>query len=454
MSDPGTCEEWLREILHEIDNLPSGSFWIRDLREGKYHFPVSLPTGDGRSIAIRPEIDKRISNFAKMLMHSHFRCHKSRFFSREWHRIVRQAIGMVLANCNEGEDIENDAARALTDVVEGVRTQIGEILEREYAFGCHLFAVPDIDAFAIGSVRVESRVDWLSRMQKEGALSKGTHRRIGRVWNGEKVRERKRSDDAIYEREIIETVGDGEYVCSVAVGRMGEEMALRKGLTGARIALAAIALSWIRPSFALNRFVLLFDEAPHLQRCVLSFPGGGRGWYGHWLALPHGVPLTKEQWASTKSEYGGVFAVVGEAVDFVTEGRRKTRRPRTMDRISQSLLWFYEACSEREDAMAIVKFCSSMEALAGGKRSNGIRKLVEVRLGIRDEGAFGQLLGEIYSDGRSRTVHGTNARLGEDWRGMRLAAEDLARELLLACVKWIDEECEADDPKLLLQGNA
>jgi hypothetical protein len=67
------------------------------------------------------------------------------------------------------------------------------------------------------------------------------------------------------------------------------------------------------------------------------------------------------------------------------------------------------------------------------QKAGGIRKVINARLGIKDgdtvwDGAtFRQVIDEIYSDGRSRTIHGTNDKLGYDWSVTRMLSEYFAR---------------------------
>jgi hypothetical protein len=72
--------------------------------------------------------------------------------------------------------------------------------------------------------------------------------------------------------------------------------------------------------------------------------------------------------------------------------------------------------------MAIVKFSASMDALGGGHRAGGIRRVINARLAVKDSDTIRPggptmkaTIDKIYSDGRSRTIHGTNEKLGHDW---------------------------------------
>ena len=60
-----------------------------------------------------------------------------------------------------------------------------------------------------------------------------------------------------------------------------------------------------------------------------------------------------------------------------------------------------------------------------------------------------QAMAQIYAEGRSRTAHGTNDRLANDWTEMRALAEILTRYALIGCLHWAAENPEVDDPDQL-----
>jgi hypothetical protein len=94
--------------------------------------------------------------------------------------------------------------------------------------------------------------------------------------------------------------------------------------------------------------------------------------------------------------------------------------------------------------MAMVGFAASLDALGKGTKTKGILMVLEARLGIKRTGAinpqgptFQSLLDTIYSEGRSRTIHGTSQKIGYDWTNMRGTAEHLARYALVACLAHV-----------------
>lgn len=106
--------------------------------------------------------------------------------------------------------------------------------------------------------------------------------------------------------------------------------------------------------------------------------------------------------------------------------------------------------------IAVIKFMSSLDALACGRRATGIMKLlsaranVDINAPIRESGpTFKAVIDDLYSQGRSRLLHGNSERLGHDWEGTRGLAEYFARIGLVLCFHWAAENAKCDDPKQL-----
>ncbi len=144
-------------------------------------------------------------------------------------------------------------------------------------------------------------------------------------------------------------------------------------------------------------------------------------------------------------------------IEFYLSPDGKVNRPKLMNTLFQSLLWFHEGCREQVDHIAIVKFAASLDALARGKRKSGIMKLIKARLGFDRRDRFrpnGQTMQEgveeIYGEGRSRTIHGTNENIARDWSSTRRFAESLSRHCLISCLSWASVT-NADDPEQMKQ---
>ena len=123
-----------------------------------------------------------------------------------------------------------------------------------------------------------------------------------------------------------------------------------------------------------------------------------------------------------------------------------------------SLWWFHEACRERSDLLAIAKFASSMDALAGGDRARGINKLITNLLGVRSKKPWltdgrspHDIVKEIYEVLRNNIIHGSIKHFDRDWSASRGRSEFVARRCLVACLEWMERNPGATKSKEMLR---
>ncbi len=451
MNDKASCARLLAGILGKIRNLCEGTVRFQDFADKNYPLPTFLNLGDGDQILITREIEQLIGSLAKALMDQRFQSYRSRFSDQDWRRLAKAALGGVLsADAIPEMDPHQTAKIILSEIEKQMKTWVDGIQEREFVFGCHFSKIPDLETFSIGPVRFEPRVVWLERLHCEGKVSIVSRSRIRRAWQGKRLRARVSSQDASFERRILQTVGDGDYVCSVSVGPTGSEAGLQKSLIAARLAMAAVALGFDKPSRALRDMVLVRDTRLHVEEHIEFSPSGLAGWTSAASFSPGGIGwLTEQQWADLASELEEVFDSAGNAIRYFTHGDSAVDRPKIMNALLQALLWFYEAATERVDVMAIVKFCSSMEALTGGKKKAGISDLIQSHLTVTNVPQLEKDLKRLYGEGRSRTVHGTSDHLGHDWSSSRRLAEFLARGCLIGSLVRTANYGGPDDPRIL-----
>ena len=201
---------------------------------------------------------------------------------------------------------------------------------------------------------------------------------------------------------------------------------------------------------------LLFDRRVHQQK-ALTFVQGKTILAGSRLShMPHGPWLEDGEWETLFAEQSSYFGVVGDVLSYLIDATAGGNRPAMLNAFAQALLWFHEGCRESVTLMGIVKFSATLDALSCGGKSGGIKRLIAARLGIPEQApirpggpTLKAAIDQIYSDGRSRTIHGTNSKLGHDWSGTEGLSEQFARLCLLACFDWAAKNPLCDDPKQL-----
>lgn len=444
----------ITEIILELTSI-QGKPPRALVEDGDFPIPPMIPAGDDRSIWVTKSIERNITALAKLL-HAGDATLALRYTDAEWRSCVRSAIGPQLAKIDLDGDASANAATVLAAVRATLSAPASIIEEREHAFACTLFGKIDTAPFAIGPLRFEPREDWLKRKTDDGDIPSDIADRVLAQWAGQTLE--RLTDNLSHWREeaIIDGVGHCPFVCSVKTAGYANDAGTDKALTAARLGLTMIALVWQTPSKTLEGFNLLYDRSVHHQR-ALSFTPGKVTLPGSKLShLPHGPTLKAGEWENELATRAPYFRVCGEILDYMLSADGSVARPNLMNTLAQSFIWFHEACRETVGLMAVVNFSAAMDTLACGRKSSGIRQLINTRLGIADTKpvfAGGPTLKAaielIYSEGRSRAIHGVSKKIGHDWTSTRDLAEQLARLSLAMCVVWAAKHPNEDDPELL-----
>lgn len=449
-----TWLEQIKSIIEELKDIQTKPqpYWGKD---DEFLLPRMIGTGDGGSVIVSRRIDKAIVVVADQLMNIDQRVAR-RFIRSEWRAFVRKAFGPVLARIDLDADLEHNASLVHTEVTAALRKWIPDCEPCEYAFGCTLFDDVIVRPFVIGPVCFESRLEWLARKHREGNVSGVTKRRIEQIWLGKRLQKRKSSYDGVAESNILEAVRTGPFVCSVSTSGLAAEAGLEKSLTVARLAMTAIALLWHNSSQALKGMNLFYDRHVHQQVSLVFIPGKVALAGLRLSHFPHGPWMMDGQWEKVFEQKRDHFLITGQILEYFLSPNGVVVRDRLMSTLAQSLLWFHEGCREGVAVMAIVKYAAVLDALACGGKANGIRKLISARLGIQDDTLIGpsgptlrQAIEDIYSVGRSRTIHGTNNKLTHDWTHIRGLAEHFARLCLSACFDWAAKNPSSNSPQAL-----
>lgn len=477
----------VRRIILELVKIQESP---QPYREDGADFPLPrmISTGNGQFITISKTIDQLIGDIARRMRTTN--AFQSHFTADDCQKLVRSSFGPALAKIDLEADLTNNIRSVLADVETAVSARTDYVLnagEREYAFGCTLFADKNFESFKIGPVRFEPRKIWLERKASDGRsarIAAGGHiqrfnyqiadgpipritkRRIEGAWQGKKLKARKPSYDRDNEQDIIAAIGECPYVCSVTTHGFGDKAGLNKALLAARLALTTISLIWENTSKALGGLNLLFDREMRRQHLLFFTSDGLIGGGNTISTMPHAPFAMHDELNEYIADYSGEFTVAGEAITWLLNPAGTYQRPETMNVIAQALLWFHDGCREVIDLKAIVSFASCMEVLAGGDGRESILRLIKARINLnenapihRDGLTVKAVIDRIYVDGRNRFLHGPRQRgnhvwtnkLGHDWSGVRRNAEILARLCLINCMKCVASNSEADDPAILLK---
>ncbi|MBZ0089328.1 MAG: hypothetical protein K8H90_03005, partial [Thermoanaerobaculia bacterium] len=249
---------------------------------------------------------------------------------KEWAWQVRSAFGPAFMLIDLDDDQEESARTVLASVRSRMRESSPAAEEREYAFGCTLFGNSDIPGFDIGPVRFEPREEWLSRKIASNDVTKITARRVRLTWSGKTPRKRKRTIDALRERDVLDGVGSCTYVASVKTKGLAPEASRLKAQMAAHMAMTVIALRWNTPSRTLAGFYLLNDAGVRHQRSMVFIPGRRTLAGANLVGLPHGPIIKKDEWDKQVADNADDFAVMGDAIAYYLSAGWTGPRPRMM----------------------------------------------------------------------------------------------------------------------------
>lgn len=442
----------IAEIISELTDIQNGTKPAVE-KNDPFPIPRMIGTSDDAGIIVSRKVDDLITSVSRELKSSDQGLVR-RVQDEEWNKFVRAAFGPALAKIDLADDLQQNAKAVLDDVRASIAQSAAGYGKCEHAFACTLFSNnTKIDAFSIGQVRFEPKLDWLKRKFDDGFIPKTSYQRILKAWDGKRLGKRKPSFESIHEEGILDSIGTSPYVCSVDTDGFASDAGKEKALMAARLALTSISLLWQTPSKALDGFNLSYDRTLHRQKSLSFVPGkvvlpGSK--FSH---SPHGPYLKNGVWEEMFADAADHFKATAEILDYFLSPTGSVVRPKLMNTLALALLWFHEGCRETVPVMAVVNFAASMDAIGRGKAAGGIRKVITARLGLKDGDPIRkdgpkmkEAIDRIYSEGRSRTIHGTTDRLGHDWSSMRALSEQFARLLLLSCIDWAAKHPALGEP--------
>ena len=415
-----------------------------------------IATGNGGSILVNETTDQAIRNVADW-MRQETPTLRSTHTVKEWQAMVRAAFGPVLVQLDFSDSFENVARILKSKIEKEMNERIVGYTKRGTSLGCWLFSQPTNGSFSIGPVCFEPRQIWLNRVLDTGDISKVTHRRLSRDFSGRSVRKRKSSVDAVQEKSILEALGNAPTVCTTITQGLAPETTQRRTILAARLALTSISLLWQMPSQVLDHFRISTDHGSRIIRMVPVAPGPRMIGGSRLVGRPPGFPIDTVDWDLLAKENAGFLSLAGRMIACWTSRSAHEQASRLLLNLSQSIFFFWKACREESDVMAVVEFVASIECLSGGRKESGIVKLLSARLGIEENDPFHhgetlkQVIRRIYGTGRSRTIHGSNSEIVHDWSPVRALTECIARIAIVSCIDWFQQNPKATDPKELLK---
>lgn len=445
----------LVSILEELKSIASAPSLSAKQSHKQLELPQWISAGDGQILVINRKISDLIWSLATELYGEKPGMAKA-ISRKDWASLVQRVIGPLLGQTDLDHPFEASADVIMVKLRHELATVDWNYAKRTFLFGCSLIEHHDVSPFTIGPVTVWKREKWVDNALANGQISKVSHRRLIARWAGKPNSKRRPSRDADSEKAIVDAVGGAPFVCTVETEGIFGEVAKEKAIMAARFVLLGVALMWANPSKALSELNLVFDGFPYRQTYGFYQEGPRILSGSRWLNSLHGLSLFGDRWEGLINQRAEWWKTLREVIEFWLSPDGKVSRPALMNQFVQSLIWFHEACREPIPMIATTKFMAALDALACGGKAKGIKALITARFRvaesdpIRADGpSFSKVIDDLYSQGRSRLIHGSSDRIGHDWHQEHGLAESLARLALIACLHWAADHENLDDPKAM-----
>lgn len=438
--------EIYKELLTDLaalQNNKTNAF----LDDNKESFPYMISAGrDQGFIYITPNIEKNIAAIARRIRDANTNI-AGRYRIKEWNTILRRKFGPLLANIDLAEDINVSATLLKKEINDFVQLVANSKVENETVIiGAEIFADPSLNSIRMGPLIIENKKDWLERHYKEGNLLPIPYRRLKRLFLGEKLRARKNVFFNTVEDDIKNALERNSYVISVTLKGFSSEARTKRAERAAIISLTVISLLWDKPARFLER-TRINCEPPSYEKIILSH-NNKRGFSSDYFreGLTIGGVLTNQELEKLQSEKRSLFEISGALIKYIIDSKEDADRTDIYRCLNLAMLWFHEACKEKDDLIATAKFASCLDTLSGGNKKSGIHTILEKRLGWNkkmeihiDGHSLEYMLDKIYSEARSQTLHGSKKEIFADWSSNRSLAEFITRHLLIKCLEYVSE---------------
>ena len=415
-----------------------------------------IAKGNGDSLVTNETIEQEIRNVADWTRQQTPSVRNTHSI-KEWRGIVRSAFGPALVQLDFADSTAN-VGRALKAIIEQeLNAHIAGYAKRGTALGVWLFSQPTDPSFSIGPVCFESRQTWLDRVLDCGDITKVTHRRLSKAFSGQTLRKRSSSPDEAQEHSILSAIGNAPTVCTVITHGLAPETTKRRAILAARLALTSISLLWATPSNVLDHFRLSTDHGWRIIRTVPVTPGPRMIGGSRVVGMPPGFPIASDDWCRFAYKNRSFLCLAGKMIACWTSKETREQASTLLLNYSQSVFFFWKACREESDVMAVVEYVAALESLASGGKEAGIRQLLAARLDMEEDDLFykektlRQVIKSIYRTGRSQTIHGRNSEIVQDWSGVRALTEAIARVAIVSSIDWFNKNPNETDPKELMK---
>ena len=431
-------------IIREIEDVNKPPY-LEKFNDAPNKIPGLILTGEGRSLFVNRTIETNITKVADWYSNQRPEL-KEKCTTKEWRVAIRAIVGRSYTKFSPNDSLEQ-RGRHFKQLIEN---EINEYYSRHniyfLSFGCSLFRNPLDSEFTIGPVTFFPVQIWLNKALNDQLIKNTEHQRLTAVAFGENPDSANESLEEYTEQSIYDMLNGSQLVCTVKTEGLAPELARERSLVAARLAQTSIALHWLQPSEVLEGMRLTGDRGTQRIVTITSNLEAGLGWHSEIV----GLNLVEcNNIASFVGDRRSFYDLAGRMIECWTSSTEYSRASDMLRGLSQALYFFWGGCKDDDKLMSIVKFTASLEALAKRPKFSGVMELLKARFNMSEDylitpdKTLKEMVDLIYNRARSRTLHGTNAKILHDWSFVKSNAEIITRHCIVSSMYFLMENPDA-----------
>lgn len=430
-------KETIQSIIGEIDDVNNQPI-IPKLREEPVELPNFISTSDGNTLLLNKSISKKITELADYYFDQQIAI-KIKYTRKEWRVAIRNMVGDCYKSTDPNDSLEQRGHLFKQQINSAKDENISRQDIYSLSFGCSLFVKPLNSNFTIGPVTFLPLKNWLDYASENRLIEEADHHSLIDFVSGNESTLDQELREQLHNPRVFDILNDSQILCTVKTEGLAPELARKRSLIAARLAQTSIALLWFQPSRILGGMHVTGEHWKKSRRLLLSTPNAYLGFHSELVRINY---VDCEDITKISSYDKQLFDVAGQMIACWTSNADYSKASELLRGLSQALYFFWSGCND-DELMSIVKFVATMEALSPKQNSNAVLNLLKSRLNLKEEDPITQnqnlkeMVKLIYSQARSRTLHGTNTKLLHDWSIVQANAEVITRTCLVSSMNFL-----------------
>ena len=425
----------IQSIIKEIDDVNNQPI------KPAVGLPSFISTDGGNTLLLNQSIDKMITEVADYYFDQQNEI-KTKYTINEWRTEIRRKVG----RCYEVTDSNDSLEQRGHIFKQKIESAKNESISRQniyfLSFGCSQFRKPLNSEFSIGPVTFFPLNSWLNYAFENGLIEETEHNELKKISFGSESTLDKEAREQLQNPIIFDVLRDAQMMCTVKTEGLAPELARKRSLVAARLAQTSISLLWLRPSRILGSMRVAGEHSTFVRDMLMSTPNARLGYHSELVGIVGMNSVDYDNITKIPSYDKELFNLSGQMIACWTSNTAYSQASELLRGLSQALFFFWSGCND-DELMSIVKFTASLEALSPNQNSNAVLNLLKSRLNLKKEDPvtpnenLRQIVNLIYSQARSRTLHGTNKKLLYDWSIVQTYSEVITRNCIVSSMKFL-----------------